>query len=107
GAFRIAMVALPVILRSKNGWRYSRPRRMGQQDAVSRGRSGYTSGMKTAVSLPDDVFDQAERLARRLRKSRSALYREAIAEYVARHEPEALPAKRDGGRGRPGDPALE
>jgi predicted transcriptional regulator len=46
--------------------------------------------MKTAISLPDDVFDQAERLARRLRKSRSELYREAVAEYVARHEPEAI-----------------
>ena len=80
---------------------------MGQQDAVSRGRSGYTSGMKTAVSLPDDVFDQAERLARRLRKSRSALYREAIAEYVARHEPEALTAKLDEVLERSGDTPLE
>jgi hypothetical protein len=40
--------------------------------------------------LPDDVFDEAERLARRLKKSRSELYREAIAEYVARHDPEAV-----------------
>jgi metal-responsive CopG/Arc/MetJ family transcriptional regulator len=46
--------------------------------------------MKTAVSLPDDVFDEAERLARRLHKSRSELYREALAEYVARHEPERV-----------------
>jgi predicted transcriptional regulator len=46
--------------------------------------------MKTAVSLPNDVFDDAERLARRLHKSRSELYREAIAEYVARHEPERV-----------------
>lgn len=46
--------------------------------------------MKTAVSLPDDVFDDAERLARRLHKSRSELYREAIAEYVARHEPDRV-----------------
>jgi metal-responsive CopG/Arc/MetJ family transcriptional regulator len=46
--------------------------------------------MKTAVSLPDDVFDEAERLARRLKKSRSELYRQAIAEYVARHDPEGV-----------------
>jgi len=46
--------------------------------------------MKTAISLPDDVFEQAERLARRLRKSRSELYREALAEYVARHDPEGI-----------------
>ena len=46
--------------------------------------------MKTAISLPDTVFQEAEQLARRLGKSRSRLYREAVAEYVARHEPEAV-----------------
>lgn len=51
--------------------------------------------MKTAVSLPDDLFDEAQRLARRLKKSRSHLYREAIAEYVARHDPEAVTASLD------------
>jgi tetratricopeptide (TPR) repeat protein len=51
---------------------------------------GYTSGMKTAISLPDAVFRDAERLAKRLKKSRSKLYMEAVAEYVARHEPEAI-----------------
>ncbi len=50
----------------------------------------YTTGMKTAISLPDAVFRDAERLAKRLKKSRSELYREAVAEYVARHEPEAV-----------------
>jgi len=54
------------------------------------GPDGYTSGMKTAISLPDAVFRDAERLARRLKKSRSELYREAVAEYLARHEPEAV-----------------
>jgi hypothetical protein len=46
--------------------------------------------MKTAISLPDAVFRDAERLAKRLKKSRSRLYMEAVAEYVARHEPEAV-----------------
>ena len=46
---------------------------------------GYTHGMKTAVSIPEEVFDRAERLARRTRKSRSRLYSEAIKEYVERH----------------------
>ena len=41
--------------------------------------------MKTAVSLPDDVFRQAERLARQAKKSRSQLYGEALREYIARH----------------------
>jgi hypothetical protein len=31
--------------------------------------SGHTSGMKTAVSIPDDLFEKAERLARRMKKS--------------------------------------
>jgi predicted transcriptional regulator len=46
--------------------------------------------MKTTISLPDAIFRDAERLARRLKKSRSELYREAVAEYVARREPEAI-----------------
>jgi metal-responsive CopG/Arc/MetJ family transcriptional regulator len=46
--------------------------------------------MKTAVSIPDDVFRGAERLARRSRKSRSQLYSEALKEYVARHAAEEV-----------------
>lgn len=46
--------------------------------------------MKTAISLPDELFEDAERLARRMKKTRSALFAEAVAEYVARHEPEAV-----------------
>ena len=51
---------------------------------------GYTQGMKTAISVPDDVFAEAERLTRRLGKSRSQLYTEAIREYLARHDPDAV-----------------
>jgi metal-responsive CopG/Arc/MetJ family transcriptional regulator len=43
--------------------------------------------MKTAVSIPDEVFEQAEALARRARTSRSELYARALSEYVARHAP--------------------
>ena len=46
--------------------------------------------MKTAISLPKDVFEKAERLAKRTRKSRSQLYCEAIREYVARHSPDEI-----------------
>ena len=46
--------------------------------------------MKTAVSVPDDVFAKAERLAKRLKISRSKLYSRALSEYVARHAPEAI-----------------
>jgi metal-responsive CopG/Arc/MetJ family transcriptional regulator len=46
--------------------------------------------MKTAISIPDKVFAEAERLSRRLKKSRSQVYTEAVSEYVARHDPEAV-----------------
>lgn len=52
--------------------------------------AGYTKGMKTAVSIPDDVFEKAERLARRVRRSRSAVFTAALREYVARHAPEEV-----------------
>ncbi|MCL2639912.1 MAG: hypothetical protein FWD53_03610 [Phycisphaerales bacterium] len=45
--------------------------------------------MKTAISLPDVVFREADRHARRMRKSRSQLYTEALEEYLARHAPDA------------------
>jgi predicted transcriptional regulator len=51
--------------------------------------------MKTAVSLPDDVFRAAERLRQRVDKSRSQLYAEAIAEYLARHSPDAITEQLD------------
>jgi predicted transcriptional regulator len=41
--------------------------------------------MKTAISIPDDVFVEADRLARKLNQSRSQLYSRAVREYVARH----------------------
>jgi metal-responsive CopG/Arc/MetJ family transcriptional regulator len=46
--------------------------------------------MKTAISLPDDLFRAAERHARRSRKSRSQLYADALAEYLVRHAPEEV-----------------
>ena len=41
--------------------------------------------MKAAISIPDDVYVDAERLARTLRVSRSRLYSLAMREYLARH----------------------
>jgi hypothetical protein len=38
--------------------------------------------MKTAVSMPDDLFRKAEAEARRLRVSRSQLYARAIEEFL-------------------------
>jgi len=46
--------------------------------------------MKTAVSIPDEVFEGAERLARRTKKSRSRLFSDALKEYLARHTPDEV-----------------
>ncbi|HEV2846348.1 MAG TPA: hypothetical protein VG477_15940 [Thermoanaerobaculia bacterium] len=46
--------------------------------------------MKTAISIPDDVFEEAEHLATRLRTSRSQLYSRALREFVARHSPDQI-----------------
>jgi metal-responsive CopG/Arc/MetJ family transcriptional regulator len=51
--------------------------------------------MKTAVSIPDEVFEGAERLARRTKKSRSRLFSDAVREYLARHAPEEVTAAMD------------
>lgn len=45
----------------------------------------YATGMKTTVSIPDDVFADAEKLAQALKKSRNQLYTHALKEYMARH----------------------
>jgi metal-responsive CopG/Arc/MetJ family transcriptional regulator len=46
--------------------------------------------MKTAVSMPDRIFREAERHARRSKKSRSQLYAEALVEYLDRHAPDEV-----------------
>jgi metal-responsive CopG/Arc/MetJ family transcriptional regulator len=46
--------------------------------------------MKTAVSLPDAVFEEAERLAADLGTTRSELYARALSEYIARHAPDRV-----------------
>jgi predicted transcriptional regulator len=51
--------------------------------------------MKTAVSIPDDVFRRADALAERLGKSRSEVYREALVDYLARTDPATVTAALD------------
>jgi len=41
--------------------------------------------MKTAISLPDDVFAASDALAKRLGLSRSALIAAALTEFLAKH----------------------
>lgn len=46
--------------------------------------------MKTAISLPDDLFRMAEAAARRLRVSRSQLYARAIEEFLKQQDEDAI-----------------
>jgi hypothetical protein len=46
--------------------------------------------MKTAISLPDDLFDQAEAAARDLGMSRSKLIRTALEEFLRRRRDVAI-----------------
>jgi len=52
--------------------------------------AGYTSGMKIAISIPNDIFSEAERLATELHCSRSQLYSRAVQEYVARRSADGV-----------------
>jgi antitoxin MazE6 len=51
--------------------------------------------MKTAVSIPDQLYLRAEEFARRLGKSRSQVYRDALADYLARRETGAVTSSLD------------
>ena len=46
--------------------------------------------MKTAISIPDKVFEAAERAAAKLGMSRSELYVSAVREYIERHGREGI-----------------
>lgn len=46
--------------------------------------------MKTAVSIPNDVFEEAEQLAKRTNKSRSQVFADALREYLARHSSDEI-----------------
>jgi metal-responsive CopG/Arc/MetJ family transcriptional regulator len=49
--------------------------------------------MKTAISLPDSVFEEAEALANQLGLSRSELYTKALQAYVRRHNRDRILSK--------------
>jgi metal-responsive CopG/Arc/MetJ family transcriptional regulator len=51
--------------------------------------------MKVAVSVPDPIFEAAERLAKQRDVPRSQLFAEALREYVSRHSADAVTAKLD------------
>jgi predicted transcriptional regulator len=63
--------------------------------------------MKTAISIPDEVFIRAEKLAKRLKKSRSQLYSEAVAEYIARYSDDEITESWNRALAAPGEEDAE
>ena len=66
--------------------------------------------MKIAISIPDLVFEAAERISRRMRLSRSRLYARAVEDYVKRHSGDEITAQLDRVCSRPSsklDAAME
>ena len=51
--------------------------------------------MKTAVSIPSDLFRAGERVAQRLGLSRSGLYSKALREFLVRHDDEEITRRLD------------
>ena len=51
--------------------------------------------MKTAVSIPDELFESAEGLARRLGMSRSELYAKALRDYLRELRGEGITGRLD------------
>ncbi|MBA3790543.1 MAG: ChpI protein [Rubrobacter sp.] len=51
--------------------------------------------MKTAISIPEELFESAERFARGRGMSRSELYATALRHYLGEHRSEMITARLD------------
>lgn len=51
--------------------------------------------MKVAVSVPDSVFEEAEKVSKQLRVSRSRLYAQALEDFVQKHRKKGVRAALD------------
>ncbi len=51
--------------------------------------------MKTAISIPDELFESAERFAQRQGMSRSELYATALRHYLQEHRSEGVTEQLD------------
>jgi metal-responsive CopG/Arc/MetJ family transcriptional regulator len=49
--------------------------------------------MKTAISIPEDIYRDAEDAAKRLGMSRSRLYSEAVADFLNRYRKDDIKVK--------------
>ena len=62
---------------------------------ASRYNAGYTSGMKTAISIPEELFESAEEFARWRGMSRSELYTTALRRYLGEQRGEMITERLD------------
>jgi metal-responsive CopG/Arc/MetJ family transcriptional regulator len=56
---------------------------------------GYTSGVKTAISVPDEIFDRVSQRCTALRMTRSAFFARAAQRYLDELDAESLSAQID------------
>lgn len=64
-----------------------------EMDESSLSITGYTRVMKTAVSIPDELFAEADSVARRLGVSRSQLYARALEMFLAAQQSDPVTEK--------------
>ncbi len=55
----------------------------------------HTNGMKIAISIPDEVFEEVEKIAKEQKKSRSQVFVSAAREYIRRSENRRIIEKLD------------
>ncbi len=51
--------------------------------------------MKTAISVPDEIFESADNLAKRKGMSRSELYVTALKDFLNKHSEDEVTARLD------------
>ena len=66
-----------------------------------------TNSMKVAVSIPDDVFAEADRVARELGTTRSALYGTALRAFLKNSSEDRITQALDAVVGQSGDDGRE
>jgi len=62
-------------------------------ELTTRYNLGYTIDMKTAISIPDPIFQQAELVAEELSLSRSELYAKAVEAFISSRRQSDITAK--------------
>jgi hypothetical protein len=63
--------------------------------------------VKTAISIPDNLFEAADKLARRLGISRSELYQRAVARFLEQQGSDVVREALDTVYGKPGNRELD